>query len=300
MKLRHIEVFHAVYTTGSVSAAARQLNVSQPAVTNLLRHAESTLGFTLFERVRGRLVPTSEAHELFEQAHSVQEQVYRLGETARNIRLGQGQLLRLSTLPSLGIEFLAQEVARFALDHPGSLIELNTIHNDQVASRLYERQTDLVFCYTPPRGIPVTSIELGHAEMVVYYPEDLLPDAPSRITLADIAGLPFVSTIESGPLGRAVADDFAKLGIEPATIGKSGTFAIAAAMAHAANGATIVDGHTAKAMERPGMTSRPLDPPQSYEIHACHLFVRPPPRLALEFIAHVKGKLDATGRTANP
>ena len=43
MNLRHIEVFHAVYVNGSVSAAARMLNVSQPSVSKVLRHAESLL-----------------------------------------------------------------------------------------------------------------------------------------------------------------------------------------------------------------------------------------------------------------
>ena len=41
MNLRHIEIFHAVYVNGSVSAAARALNVSQPSVSKMLRHAES-------------------------------------------------------------------------------------------------------------------------------------------------------------------------------------------------------------------------------------------------------------------
>ena len=55
MNLRHIEVFHAVYVNGSVSAAARMLNVSQPSVSKVLRHAESLLGFELFQRAAGRL-----------------------------------------------------------------------------------------------------------------------------------------------------------------------------------------------------------------------------------------------------
>jgi DNA-binding transcriptional LysR family regulator len=38
--LRHIEIFHAVYVNGSVSGAARALNVSQPSVSKMLRHAE--------------------------------------------------------------------------------------------------------------------------------------------------------------------------------------------------------------------------------------------------------------------
>jgi len=55
MRLRHIEVFNAVMLTGSVSAAARLINVTQPAVSRILAHAELQLGFPLFHRLKGRL-----------------------------------------------------------------------------------------------------------------------------------------------------------------------------------------------------------------------------------------------------
>ena len=65
MRLRHIEVFNAVMVTGSVSGAARLINITQPAVSRTLKHAELQLGFPLFERVGGRLVATAEARSLF-------------------------------------------------------------------------------------------------------------------------------------------------------------------------------------------------------------------------------------------
>ena len=58
MTLRQIEVFHAVYVSGSITAAARALHVSQPSVSKTLRHTESGLGFALFRRLKGRLLFT--------------------------------------------------------------------------------------------------------------------------------------------------------------------------------------------------------------------------------------------------
>jgi DNA-binding transcriptional LysR family regulator len=55
MRLRHIEVFHAVYSCGSVTRAAEVLRVSQPSVSKVLAHAEQQLGYALFDRVRGKL-----------------------------------------------------------------------------------------------------------------------------------------------------------------------------------------------------------------------------------------------------
>ena len=45
MRLRHIEVFHAVYNCGSITGAAKLLNVSQPSISKVLAHAEQQLGF---------------------------------------------------------------------------------------------------------------------------------------------------------------------------------------------------------------------------------------------------------------
>lgn len=57
--------------TGTVSGAARNLHVSQPNVTRILAHTEQQLGFGLFERVKGRLVPTVEAKTLLPEAEKV-------------------------------------------------------------------------------------------------------------------------------------------------------------------------------------------------------------------------------------
>ena len=58
---RHIEAVRAVLLTGSVTAAAEHLHVTQPAVSNTLRDAETRLGFRLFERRAGCLLPNAAA-----------------------------------------------------------------------------------------------------------------------------------------------------------------------------------------------------------------------------------------------
>jgi len=65
---RQIEVFRTIMRCGTLTSAAQALNVSQPALSQLLLHAEDQLGFPLFRRLRGRLVPTPEAMQLFPEA----------------------------------------------------------------------------------------------------------------------------------------------------------------------------------------------------------------------------------------
>ena len=58
MNLRELEIFRAIMLGGSITEAANMLNVSQPAVSIALRHAEDKLGVALFLREKGRIHPT--------------------------------------------------------------------------------------------------------------------------------------------------------------------------------------------------------------------------------------------------
>ncbi len=73
MNLRQLEIFGAVMSTGTTVGAANMLNVSQPAVSQMILHMEDQLKFKLFHRHRGRLVPTQEAQILYEKAQRVFE-----------------------------------------------------------------------------------------------------------------------------------------------------------------------------------------------------------------------------------
>ena len=58
MTLRQLEILRAVLRCHTTMAAAQMLRMSQPAVSNAIRHIESQIGFALFERVNNQLYPT--------------------------------------------------------------------------------------------------------------------------------------------------------------------------------------------------------------------------------------------------
>jgi len=183
VNLRHIEIFDAVYVNGSVSAAARALNISQPSVSKTLRHAESLLGFALFERTTGRLVPTEDAHSLFAEVAEIQDRVHALREAGRNLKRGVGATLRISALPSLALDALPVAVATFLRAHENVKFDLQTVHHDDLLRKLYERETDIAIAYEVPPAAPIGQRWLGEGELVLLYREQDLPDAPPRLGL---------------------------------------------------------------------------------------------------------------------
>ena len=89
MRVRNLEIFYFVYKHKTISAAAAALNISQPAMSKALKHAEDQFGFQLFTRTGRGLIPTSEAHRLFEDVSRVFEDVAQVRRTYQESGLEQ-------------------------------------------------------------------------------------------------------------------------------------------------------------------------------------------------------------------
>jgi DNA-binding transcriptional LysR family regulator len=294
MNLRHIEIFHAVYVNGSVSGAARALNVSQPSVSKMLRHAETLLGFQLFQRTNGGLVPTEDAHTLFADVCQIQDRVLALREMGRNLRRGMAGTLRILALPSLALDSIPAAVSQFLRRHPDVKFDLQTAHHDELLRKLYERETDIAIAYQVPAAAPVAQRWLGEGELVVLYREQDMPDAPPSIELQRLEGQRLISLAASGPIGQLFTQEVERLDLALDEVVSARTFYMAGALVRHGVGMTVLDSFTAQACLAPGLSMRPLKPRITFDIHAMFLVNRPPGALATEFLKTLGRILDAS------
>lgn len=293
MNLRQIEIFHAVYLHGTVSAAARALNVSQPAVTKVLRHAERSIGIPLFDRTKGRLIPTQDARNLFAEVSDIHDRVRSLKQACQNMRHGRGGLLRISALPSLGLGAIPDAVARFLRGHEDIMFDLQTLHHDEMVRKLYERETDIAISFEVPLSVPVAHQVIGEGELVVLYREEDMPDAPARLHLEALRSHKFISPVQSGPIGLMLSSELDRLDVELDEVVSARTYYIAAALVRAGVGMAIVDNFTAHASLAPGLACRPLLPAITFDIHAIYLQNRPPSNTASAFLTMLSDVIEA-------
>ena len=143
MRLRHIEVFQAIRQTGSVSAAAQLLHVSQPAVSKVLQHAELQLGFALFLRVRGKLQPTPEALLLEREVDKVTESLQGVQRLAQSLRREPGQRLRIGSTPALALALLPPVISEWTRRYPDINCELASAHSRELVQNLLMRELDV-------------------------------------------------------------------------------------------------------------------------------------------------------------
>lgn len=289
MRLRHIEIFHAIYTTGSITNAAKILHVSQPSVSKVLSHAEMQLGFNLFERVKGRLVPTNEAEMLFDEVDKIYQQMRSIKNTAENIKKTDYGNISIGVTPAFGFEALPSAIAEFQMAHPHVNFNLQTVHNDEVMQALFEHKCDFAVLFSPNKMAGIKALDCGVSELVMMYPTDMFEQAPS--TLTELEQQAFIDIGDSGPLGDLLWNRIMEENVTLHSTIKVQTYFIAARMVAKQLGVCVVDKFTAieNASERLSYSS--FTPPLQFNMSILHLENRKLSRAAEDFIPYLKKHL---------
>jgi len=271
MRLRHIEVFHAIYTNGSITNAAKILNVSQPSVSKVLSHAEIQLGFKLFERIKGRLIPTDEANMLFDEVDKIYQQIRSIKSTAENIKKAEFGNINLSVTPALGFDALPNAIANYHTMYPHVNFNVQTVHNNEVLQALLEHKCDIAILFSPSVMPSVKSIELAQSELVIVYPKTTFPELPKQLTLNDLVDFEFIDISDSGPLGNLLWGRMMEEHVVLNSTIKVQTYFIAARLVAQGAGICIVDKYTAQGNLSDDVAIASFNPPLYFTVNALHL-----------------------------
>ena len=288
MRLRHIEVFHAVYACGSITRAAEVLNVSQPSVSKVLAHAEQQLGYPLFDRVRGRLVPTPEADRLYVHVSRVNDSVDRLRQVAAKLRAVEGGALRVAATPAFGLDFLPTAVADYKAEHGETLFGIETLRHEELAAALLDSRIDVALAFDPENIPGIRGELLGHGGFVALAPPGTGLGGGGPVGLEELARHPFVRLDNQGALDRLLNAHIEASDVQFDTAAVAGSYQLARALVARGLGVTIADEVTARS-RGPGMVEvTPLKPEVRFRIAALHADNESISRLCQDFVAHLK------------
>lgn len=291
MRLRQIEIFHAIYTTGSITNAANLLCVSQPSVSKVLAHAELQLGFLLFTRTKGKLIPTSEANMLFKEVDKIYRQLNSIKKMSANIKQSEHGLIDIAVTPALGFQIIPKTLAKFKAKHANVQIKLKTMHNDEALQSLMEHKCDVAILYASPSLPSVNEITLGKSEMVVCYPTALFSEKPQRLSLSALAEQELIGIWDSGPLGELVWERLVANDIHINSTYHVDTYYIATKLVDKNLGCCTVDRYTAYGNQTANFGIASLSPPIEFDIKGLHLESRPLSRICSTFLQYVKQEM---------
>lgn len=288
MRLRHIEVFHAVYTCGSITAAAKALNVSQPSVSKVLAHAEQQLGFLLFDRLKGKIVPTKEAERLIAHVSDAYTNINELRRLSENIRAGDSGLIRIAMTPALGVDLVPAAIASYLKQHPETSFEIETLHQHQVTRALKELRVDIGLVFSPPATAGISVDEFATGEFVALTHKSMQFGNKQRLALNDLDDIPFISLNIKSPLGTLLARRLNRKEVLLKTVAKVETYQMAKALVAYGAGVTVVDEITAKSAGHRDVVAWKLEPPLHFSVALLHVESEPLSIVSQRFVEHLK------------
>lgn len=258
---RHIEAIRAVLTTGSVTAAAGQLNVTQPAVSNTLRDAEERLGFKLFERRAGCLLPNAAASQLFDEIDRSFTGLDEINQAAERVAQGHGRRLVVAATPAFGASTLPGVLRAYRDAAPATLLSVESRNANLVASMVATQRADIGFAPEVPPIRGLSSGLVARLPMVCYLAASHpLAQGRGPLKAAQLLDEPMISPGRVERIDLLIARVFRDCTRLPTTVAECPVIITACAMVAAGIGFTITNPLPAWLFPRAHVVTRALEP----------------------------------------
>jgi DNA-binding transcriptional LysR family regulator len=295
--LRALRAFRSIVRTGTVTAAGRELGLTQPATSRLLAQLERDMGFELFHRDRGRLVPTSDALLLFEEVELALGGVDHVAELVENIARFRVGRLRLVAPPSFTEGVLPEIVAAFLARFPDVHLSIDSRSVETTRMMIATRAVDAGFVKMPVDrpDLAAESVVVSHSVCVLSR-EHRLASQPS-LDPRLLRGEPLI-LLGAGRRSRAqIEAAFAEAGVAPRVRIDTHTIGSACGLAARGVGIAIVNALLARTYLRDGLVALPFRPELRHEYAFVTAAVPGPTRLAREFLLEARAWFARIGAT---
>jgi len=160
VNFRQVEAFRAVILSGTASRAAELMGVTQPNVSRLVGELEEAVGFALFDRVKGRLIPTPEGQAFYRDVDQSFRGLDRLRSSAARIRdFGSGHI-RVASLAAAGTTIVPRAVRKFRESFPSAVVTLSIMTSASVRNHIVDGEYDI--------GLAADEVDLSGVEHQVF------------------------------------------------------------------------------------------------------------------------------------
>jgi len=215
LKTRHLQVFLAVAKAGSMQRAARDVHLTQPAISKLIGELEETLGAPLFERSKRGVVPTECGQALIGRAQLVLNDLESAKEEIAAIARGVIGRVRVGVLPVAEARLLSTTLLALRKTAPGLAVQIEDGTRDVMLSALRRGEIDCV----------IGRLDAGagerdlHIEKLIQLPIAIVvgPSHPlvrkRRPSWSDLLAYPWVLPQRGGPIRTAIDREFTDLGL---------------------------------------------------------------------------------------
>lgn len=291
INLRQIEVFRAVMVHKTVTRAAEVLYISQPAASRMIADLEHRVGFELFVRTKGRLVPTPEALGLYEDVEKSFVGLEKITKAAGDIREFRTGRLFISCMPALAFSFVPQVLKEFSGAQPGVTISLQVHSSQRVSEWVATQQCDLGFVGMDLKDPGVREVPLASAPLRLIMPPDHRLARLDSVDVKELDGEPFISLGQQQEVRPEVDRVFHAANVQRYVRIETQLSAVACEFVRAGAGVSLVDPVTALRYEAMGLCSRVFTPAIYFTYRGLLPDFRPPSRTTSAFLELLQKRL---------
>lgn len=292
MKLnpRQLEAFRTVMLTGSMTIAAEALQITQPAVSRLIRDLETVLSLRLFRREGNRLIPGAEAQFLYAEVDKFYQGIERIERIAEDLVSLRTGTLRIGSMSTLGLSVVAEGVCRFARKHPEVRTSLDVRNSLGILELTSANQIDIGFVQIPSGDYPgIQAIPLPPISAVCVMPVDDVLAAKEVVSLYDLHERRLISLNTNNPLQRRITSAMEARGIVGLSCVETTAAHSACGMVSGGLGIAVCDPFTASYSKYPGITFRKLDQDIPFEVSMVFPSHQQRSKLASDFMRVMEG-----------
>lgn len=295
MTLRQLEILRALIRHRTTVAAAQDLALSQPAISNALKTMEAQAGFALFSRVNNRLFPTAEALALHEDSETIFALHAKLESRVRDLRGNRSGHLAIAGTPPLAYSVIPPALKRFLAERPGTQVFFDVRRYEGVIEAVLNRVAELGFALGFSHQPGITHEVMHTGEMVCVFAPGHALAHKLTVSAMDLVGLPLIGLERGTRLGEAVRSSFERAGTPFAPTVEVRYCNTACVLAAAGVGVSVVDPYSPRQGGSHELAVRPFTPSTPAIAHMLWSEAQPLSRLARAFLSEVR----AVARTAN-
>jgi LysR family transcriptional regulator, carnitine catabolism transcriptional activator len=198
---RQFEILIAAADSGSFSAAAQQLGISQPSLSESIRRIEREIGARLFERTTRSLKLTAEGrHAATVARDAVRDFRHALERLASGAR-AQGPIA-IAALPSITCAALPAAITHFRKDHPETSIALHDVQHERALSLVADGVADIAVTIKPAKQSELVFEEVASDVAHLVCARDHPLAKKKSVRWRDLAGFDFIATTRISSVRR--------------------------------------------------------------------------------------------------
>lgn len=214
LTLRQLRIFEAAARLLHFGRAAREVHLTQPAVSLQLKQLESQVGLPLFEQIGRRMHLTRAGEEMLRHARAVLGQLREAEEAIGALKGTGGGELRLA-VTSTAKYFAPQLLSEFRRTHPEVKVRLGVSNREAVVRELTENTVDLAVMGRAPGELDCEALAFAKHPLAIIAAPDHALARRRRLALKQLAGESFLIRERGSGTRAAMERMFAAQGFHP-------------------------------------------------------------------------------------